>query len=97
MIEQVLLRCFKRSSVFLMAAVLSVSMIPTLALAESASELLELSGIKGGLVVHLGCGDGKLTAQLRAGDQYFVHGSTRTPVKSLRRENISWSVICMAL
>jgi len=42
--------------------------------AESAAELLGLSGTKGGLVVHLGCGDGKLTAQLRPGDQYFVHG-----------------------
>ncbi|MHC4118233.1 MAG: outer membrane protein assembly factor BamB family protein [Planctomycetota bacterium] len=42
--------------------------------AESAAELIELSGTKGGLVVHLGCGDGKLTAQLRLADQYFVHG-----------------------
>jgi outer membrane protein assembly factor BamB len=44
------------------------------ALAESAAELLELAGTKGGLIVHLGCGDGALTARLRAGDQYSVHG-----------------------
>jgi len=41
---------------------------------ESAKELLDMAGVKGGLVVHLGCGDGMLTAGLRAGDQYFVHG-----------------------
>ena len=44
------------------------------ALAESAVELLELAGTKGGLIVHLGCGDGELTERLRPGDQYFVHG-----------------------
>ena len=42
--------------------------------AENADELLRMSGIKGGLVVHLGCSDGTLTAQLRAGNQYLVHG-----------------------
>ena len=47
---------------------------PPPASAEDAAELLRLSGVKGGLVVHLGCSDGTLTAALRAGDQYFVHG-----------------------
>src|SRR3990172_5827533 len=42
--------------------------------AEDGAELLKLSGIDGGLIVHLGCSDGTLTAALRAGDQYFVHG-----------------------
>jgi len=37
-------------------------------------ELVEESGIKGGLVVHVGCGDGKLTAGLRVNDSYLVHG-----------------------
>jgi len=41
---------------------------------EQASRILDESGIKGGLVVHLGCGDGKLTAALRANDSYLVHG-----------------------
>ena len=39
-----------------------------------ASEILEETGVKGGLVIHLGCGDGRLTANLRAGDGYLVHG-----------------------
>jgi outer membrane protein assembly factor BamB len=46
---------------------------------ESAEELLQLSETKGGLVVHLGCSEGKLTARLRAGDQYFVHGLDSNP------------------
>ena len=39
-----------------------------------AKEILEATGVKGGLVVHLGCGDGRLTAALRANDSYLVHG-----------------------
>ena len=40
----------------------------------SASDIINGSGVKGGLVVHIGCGDGKLTAALRVGDSYLVHG-----------------------
>ena len=39
-----------------------------------ARQILGATGVKGGLVVHLGCGDGKLTAALKAGDGYLVHG-----------------------
>ena len=39
-----------------------------------AREILDTAGVKGGLVVHLGCGDGELTAALRAGEAYLVHG-----------------------
>ena len=45
--------------------------------ASSAQEILEATGIQGGLVVHLGCGDGKLTAGLRINDSYRVHGLDR--------------------
>ncbi len=41
---------------------------------QSAEEILKASGIKGGVVVHVGCGDGKLTAALRAGDSFLVQG-----------------------
>ena len=44
------------------------------AVAQSARDMLEATGIQGGLVVHLGCGDGKLTAALRAGDKYLYRG-----------------------
>ena len=41
---------------------------------QLARAILESAGVDGGLVVHLGCGDGKLTAALRANDRYLVHG-----------------------
>jgi len=41
---------------------------------ETASEVLDATGVKGGLIVHLGCGDGRLTTALRANDRYLIHG-----------------------
>ena len=37
-------------------------------------QIKKQSGVQGGLVVHLGCGNGELTATLGAGDAYMVHG-----------------------
>ncbi|MEE8451796.1 MAG: PQQ-binding-like beta-propeller repeat protein [Thermoguttaceae bacterium] len=42
--------------------------------APSAEEILQATGVDGGLVVHLGCGDGHLTAGLRAHASYLVQG-----------------------
>ena len=44
-----------------------------------AQEILRLAGVKGGLVVHIGCGDGRTTAALRANGSYVVHGLDRDP------------------
>ncbi|MBM4038986.1 MAG: hypothetical protein FJ290_10790 [Planctomycetes bacterium] len=44
---------------------------------DQAKEILAGAGVRGGLVVHLGCGDGSLTAALRANDGYLVHGLGR--------------------
>ncbi len=41
---------------------------------QLAEEILDVTGIKGGLIVHIGCGNGRLTAALRASDSYIVHG-----------------------
>ncbi|MHC4178894.1 MAG: outer membrane protein assembly factor BamB family protein, partial [Planctomycetota bacterium] len=41
---------------------------------RAAESIYEATGVQGGLIVHLGCGDGKLTAALRANDRYLVHG-----------------------
>ena len=46
---------------------------------QSAEDILKASGIKGGLVVQLGCGDGKLTAALGAGDCFIVQGLDTDP------------------
>ena len=40
----------------------------------STSDIVQQSGIKGGIVVHLGCGDGRETADLLPGNSYLVHG-----------------------
>ena len=41
---------------------------------NEAKQILDATGVKGGLVVHVGCGDGKLTTALRVNDRYLVHG-----------------------
>ena len=53
----------------------------------SAEEILERSGIQGGIVVHVGCGDGKLTAALHVDDRYTIHGLDRnaTNIAKARR------------
>ncbi|MCX5674976.1 MAG: PQQ-binding-like beta-propeller repeat protein [Planctomycetota bacterium] len=53
-----------------------------------ARRILEATGVKGGLIVHVGCGDGKLTAALRASDGYLVHGldADARNVESARRQ-----------
>jgi outer membrane protein assembly factor BamB len=47
------------------------------ATARTADEIFELSGVKGGLVVHLGNGPGELTAALHRSDAFLVHGLDR--------------------
>ena len=46
---------------------------------QSVEDVLKASGIKGGLVVQLGCGDGKLTTTLQAGDCFVVQGLDTDP------------------
>ena len=41
---------------------------------EEALDIINESGVQGGLIVHLNCGDGSLTEALRASDSYLVHG-----------------------
>lgn len=54
---------------------------------KSAQEILKDCGVKGGLIVHVGCGDGKLTAALRVNDSYVVHGLDRRPENVARARN----------
>jgi outer membrane protein assembly factor BamB len=41
---------------------------------QEAKKILDATGVEGGLIVHIGCGNGKLTAALRANDSFLVHG-----------------------
>jgi outer membrane protein assembly factor BamB len=65
------------------AAALAVLLMCGLGLAETdsdaaaphqARQILDEAGVQGGLVVHLGCGDGKLTAGLAPDESFLVHG-----------------------
>jgi len=64
-----------------LAAVLLLTASPAYAVEQSSvpeavrlERVLREAGITGGLIVHLGCGDGKVTAGLRASDSFTVHG-----------------------
>jgi outer membrane protein assembly factor BamB len=46
---------------------------------DRARQILDNTNVKGGLIVHLGCGDGKLTAALHANDSYLVQGLDADP------------------
>jgi len=54
--------------------------------AEDAPQVLETAGIKGGLVVHVGCGDGRLTAALRVSESFVAQGLDADVTQA--RENI---------
>ncbi|MFW6170858.1 MAG: PQQ-binding-like beta-propeller repeat protein [Planctomycetota bacterium] len=43
-----------------------------------ARQILDVADTSGGLLIHLGCGDGRLTAALRADESYLVHGLDRS-------------------
>ena len=47
------------------------------AIADQAQAILDATEVQGGIVVHLGCGDGKLTAALRSNESYQVQGLAR--------------------
>jgi SAM-dependent methyltransferase len=59
------------------AGLLTCLMAVGLGRAESAKEILEETGFSGGLIVHVGCGDGKLTADLYTNDRFVVQGLDR--------------------
>lgn len=42
--------------------------------AESVKEQVEAAGFPGGLIVHLGCGDGRETLAMRPGPAFLIHG-----------------------
>lgn len=59
------------------AGLLTCLMAVGLGRAESAKEILEKTGLNGGLIVHVGCGDGRKTVDLYANDRFLVQGLDR--------------------
>jgi len=76
----------KRITIQAAAGILAL-MLADVGLGESADTLRDAGGVKGGFVVHLGCGDpstgsgqaGKLTAALKLSDAYIVHALDTDP------------------
>jgi len=66
----------KLKSIFLSCFVLSCTVLSSSVLygAETPAGLVKESGVKGGLVVHVGCGDATFTAGLRVNERYVVQG-----------------------
>ena len=60
--------------ILLTLALLSAGMATAASSPDTAKQILNDAGIRGGLIVHLGCGDGKLTAALRVNNSFIVHG-----------------------
>ena len=57
-----------------LVGVLFIALAAVAAPAQEAKDILAATGVKGGLIVHVGCGDGRLTAALRTNDSFIVHG-----------------------
>ncbi len=60
-------------------AILCLSRPVPAAEASSGAEILRAAGVSRGLIVHLGCGDGRLTADLHTGENCIVHGLDADP------------------
>ncbi len=58
--------------------------------ADAARQIVHATGVRGGLVVHAGCGDGRLTAALRVDDGYLVHGLDADRWYPLRKWTECW-------
>jgi outer membrane protein assembly factor BamB len=73
-------KCFRAVSVLLrivsVFGILLATMAPAALAgpADEAEQIASLGGFHGGLVIHVGCGDGKLTAALRLADNCVVQG-----------------------
>jgi len=65
-----------QAAAFLERAVVVWVLMFAVAHGQTGEEILKATGVQGGLVVHLGCGDGRSTASVRANQRYLVHGLT---------------------
>ena len=61
---------------------------------EPLQSVIQQAGIQGGIIVHIGCGDGKETIELHEADRFLVHGLDTSAAKvaeareRIRREGL---------
>ncbi len=79
------IKCFSAISLSLrIVSVVSIMLATTVVTAladpaDKAEQIASLAGFHGGLVIHIGCGDGQLTAALRLTDNCVVQGFEDDP------------------
>ncbi|MHC4175718.1 MAG: methyltransferase domain-containing protein, partial [Planctomycetota bacterium] len=76
--------CTSLSFILVILATSSFITAQPLAPKQQARQILKACNVKGGLIVHIGCGNGRLTAALRANDGYLVHGLDRSDSRVAR-------------
>ena len=76
--------------VHLLVALLIASAANGRQIEQEAKKILDATGVKGGFIVHIGCGEGRLTAALHANESFMVHGLD-TNVENVKkaREHVS--------
>ena len=74
------IRCRTTAPLWLFAGLLLLCAVAE-ARAKTAADILKETAVKGGLIVHIGCGDGRLTAALRANERDLVYGVDADPPK----------------
>ena len=62
--------------------------------ADAARQILQATGVRGGLIVHLGCGDGKLTAALRARFRRQRTRSRKQPAQATTSQDLEPNISC---
>ena len=78
-----------RTITFVLSLALAGAALTKAAPPAEVQPILKETGVRGGLLVHLGCGEGKLTMALHANDSYLVQGLDADPVKIAQaRQNI---------
>jgi outer membrane protein assembly factor BamB len=68
------MKAFQAPKRIILLTLFFLSFCAQILLGHSASEIIAESGIQGGLVVHLGCGRGEITAGLHVNERYLVQG-----------------------
>jgi len=78
-----------RNCLLLLLSLLLAPHAPGSLYAATSEQILKASGFRGGLIVHIGCGEGRLTAELRENNAALVHGLDTNPTNvATARENV---------
>jgi len=69
-----MIRMEAMNKVVFIFTLLILVLLPVFCFSSPEDDIYALAEVHGGLVIHIGCGDGRLTADLRVNESYLVHG-----------------------